>query len=324
MFRPEIRVLDCTIRDGGLMNNWDFTKEQVGKIYHALWAGGVDYMEIGYRHDKEMFPPEKSGIWRYCDEEVVHEILERAEEVEGKERPKISVMADIGKSLESDFMIPAAESAVDMVRIATYAKDADKAVHFAQHCHSLGYEISINLMAISHCTEFELHEGLEAMVEAPTDVIVVVDSFGALYCEQIAYLCQKYFKYIGDRDIQVGVHMHNNMQLAFANTIEGIIRGANRVDGTLYGMGRGAGNCCTELLLSFLKNPRYDVRPTLDVVSEVMLPLREKVEWGYLIPYLVTGSLDEHPRSAMAWLKRAERDDFVEFYNKMREGVAIA
>ena len=103
------------------------------------------------------------------------------------------------------------------------------------------------------------------MVEAPVSTIVIVDSFGALYSEQIAYLVQKYQKYIGDRKIDIGVHMHNNMQLAFANTIEGIIRGALRVDGTLYGMGRGAGNCTTELLLSFLKNPKYDVRPLLDV-----------------------------------------------------------
>jgi 4-hydroxy 2-oxovalerate aldolase len=118
--------------------------------------------------------------------------------------------------------------------------------------------------------------------------------------------------------------MHNNMQLAFANTIEGIIRGALRVDGTLYGMGRGAGNCTTELLLSFLKNPKYDVRPLLDAVSEIMLPMREKVEWGYLIPYLVTGALDEHPRGAIAWLKKPERDDFRQFYNRMLEGEPIS
>jgi 4-hydroxy 2-oxovalerate aldolase len=324
MYRPEIKVLDCTIRDGGLMNNWDFSMDQVKRIYQALWEAGVDHMEIGYRHDKEMFPPEKSGPWRHCDVELVHEVVTSAEEVEDKERPRIAVMADIGKSVESDFTLPAAESAVDMVRIATYAKDADKAVHFAKHCKDLGYEISINLMSISHCTEFELHEALQAMVESPADVICVVDSFGALYSEEVAYLVQKYQKYVADRPIEIGVHMHNNMQLAFSNTIEGVIRGANRLDGTLYGMGRGAGNCCTELLLSFLKNPKFDVRPVLSVISDIMLPMREKIEWGYLIPYMVTGSLDEHPRSAIAWLGKPERNDFTTFYDKMREGVPIS
>lgn len=323
MYRPEIKVLDCTIRDGGLMNNWDFTEEQVKKVYHALWAAGVDYMEIGYRHDKNMFPPDKSGAWRYSDDDVVRRVIEGVPEVEGKDRPKISIMADIGKSLESDVSVPASESPVDMVRFATYAKDADKAAHFAKHAHDLGYETCINLMAISHCGEFELHEALEAMVESPADAIVIVDSFGSLYSEQIAYLVQKYQKYIGDRKIDVGVHMHNNMQLAFSNTIEGIIRGVQRVDGTLYGMGRAAGNCCTELLLSFLKNPKYNVRPLLEVIGEVFVPMREKVEWGYLIPHLVTGSLDEHPRSALAWLKKPERNDFAQFYTLMKEDVPI-
>jgi 4-hydroxy 2-oxovalerate aldolase len=129
---------------------------------------------------------------------------------------------------------------------------------------------------------------------------------------------------VADRPIEIGVHMHNNMQLAFSNTIEGVIRGANRLDGTLYGMGRGAGNCCTELLLSFLKNPKFDVRPVLSVISDIMLPMREKIEWGYLIPYMVTGSLDEHPRSAIAWLGKPERNDFTTFYDKMREGVPIS
>ncbi len=323
MYRPEIKVLDCTVRDGGLTNNWEFSMDEVKTIYAALWAAGVDYMEIGYRHDREMFPPDKSGPWRYCEEALVREVIEGAEECADKERPKIAVMADIGKSVESDFPLPASESALDMVRVATYAKDADKAVAFVKHCHDLGYETSINLMAISHCGEFELAEALEAMANSPADVIVIVDSFGALYCEQIAYLCQKYQKCIGDRKMEVGVHMHNNMQLAFANTVEGIIRGSNRVDGTLYGMGRGAGNCCTELLLSFLKNPRYDVRPVLDAISQVMLPMREKFEWGYLVPYMITGALDEHPRGAIAWLKRPERDDFREFHKRMVAGVAI-
>ncbi|NUP90773.1 MAG: nucleoid-structuring protein H-NS [Candidatus Sumerlaeia bacterium] len=323
MYRPEIKVLDCTIRDGGLMNNWDFSMDVVKKVYRALWAAGVDYMEIGYRHDTVQHDVTKSGIWRFCPEEVIREVIHGVAEVPGKERPKISVMADIGKSVESDFL-PKAESVVDMVRVATYDKQADKAVAFAKHCRALGYEVSINLMAISHCTEFEMHEALEAFKEAPVSVVVVVDSFGALYSEQVAYLVQKYQKYFTGKSIEVGIHMHNNQQLAFANTIEGIIRGANRLDGTLYGMGRAAGNCPTELLLSFLKNPKFDVRPLLDVISEVFIPLREKVEWGYLIPHMITGVLDEHPRAALAWLKKPERNEFGKFYQLLLEGVPIA
>jgi 4-hydroxy 2-oxovalerate aldolase len=306
------------------MNNWGFTRDQVRQMYRALWAAGVDYMEIGYRHDQEMFSPKESGEWRFSTEEAIRSVIDEVEPVEGQERPKISVMADIGKSVESDFRLPASESAVDLVRVACYDKQADKAAAFAKYCKDLGYEVSINLMAISHCDEFELREALEAMANSVADVIVIVDSFGALYSEQIAHLCQEYSEHIAGRKIEIGLHMHNNMQLAFANTIEGIIRGANRVDGTLYGMGRGAGNCCTELLLSFLKNPKYDVRPLLDVISQVLIPLREEIEWGYLIPYLITGALDEHPRNAIAWLQKKERNDFRTFHRKLLEGEPIA
>jgi 4-hydroxy 2-oxovalerate aldolase len=110
--------------------------------------------------------------------------------------------------------------------------------------------------------------------------------------------------------------MHNNQQLAFANTIEGIIRGANRIDATISGLGRGAGNCPLELLLGFLRNPKFKVRPIWKVLQDHFVKLRETIEWGPLPPFNITGQLNQHPRTAMAWRAGDRKDMYLEFYDK--------
>jgi 4-hydroxy 2-oxovalerate aldolase len=117
--------------------------------------------------------------------------------------------------------------------------------------------------------------------------------------------------------------MHNNQQLAFANTIDGIIAGINRLDSTIYGMGRGAGNCPTELLLSFLKNPKFDIRPIISIIQEIFIPLKAKVEWGYHIPYMITGILNEHPRSGMKAMAAKKLPDLRKFYEDLKDGTPL-
>jgi 4-hydroxy 2-oxovalerate aldolase len=160
-------------------------------------------------------------------------------------------------------------------------------------------------MAASTIPDRELNEGLEMMAKSEAKAIYVVDSFGAFYSEQVRALVKKYLGYCKASGKEVGVHMHNNMQLAFANTIEGIIAGANYLDATMAGLGRGAGNCPMELLLAFLKNPKFELRPVLDCVQNHIEPMRSKLLWGYDLPYLLTGMLNQHPRTAIKF-KEAE------------------
>jgi 4-hydroxy 2-oxovalerate aldolase len=147
----------------------------------------------------------------------------------------------------------------------------------------------------------------------------VVDSFGAFYCEQIEYLVKLFRHHLPGKEI--GIHCHNNQQLAYANTIEAIIHNANYLDGSLYGIGRGAGNCCLELLIGFLKNPKFNLTPILKIIQDKMLPMREEIEWGYIIPYVITGILNEHPRSAIAMRETPNKDKYAEFYQEMRDAV---
>lgn len=312
MYRPEIKVLDCTIRDGGLMNNWAFDKALVKDVYTRLVEAGIDYVELGYRVDKGQFPPSESGLWRYCDEEVLREVAFESDTT------KISIMCDVGRT-DYEAFLPADESIVSMVRVATYAKDIDKAIHLGNHVRDLGYEVSVNVMAVSHVLEPDLDEALEQLAKAKFQVVYLVDSFGYFYSEQIQYLSKKYLEALRPAGTEIGVHMHNNLQLGFANTIEGIIQGVNYVDATLYGMGRAAGNCPLELLVDFLKNPKYDVRPILDLIEKHFIGMKQDIRWGYEVPYAITGLLNKHPRAAMAYMSGAHGKSFREFHDNLLE-----
>ena len=285
MFREKIKILDCTIRDGGLMNNHDFDHRFVREVYKAISEAGIDYMEIGYKNSKRLFNPKEYGKWKFCDDEDIRKVTEGI-----KSHTKISVMVDVDR-VDVDDIIPKKDRPVDMIRVATYVKDVDKAIYLVNHFTDKGYETTVNIMAISRALDNELNECLEQLEkESKAQIIYIVDSFGSLYQETTEFLIKKSKSILKSKE--VGMHAHNNQQLAFGNTIEAIIHNANYVDGSIYGLGRAAGNCPTELLLGFLKNPKYDIRPILDVISKEFVPLQKKIEWGYFIPYAITGILD--------------------------------
>ncbi len=317
MYRPEIKVIDCTIRDGGLMNNSQFSFDTVRAVYKAICESGVDIVELGYRNSKDMFSPKEYGDWRFCDDKKLKEVIDGID----SKNTKLAVMMDAHKSSADDIK-PKDQSPVDIIRVATYVKDVDKAIMIVNDAMAKGYETTINIMAISHTVEWELDEALQ-QIEKETKVLAcyIVDSFGALYSEDIDYYYDKYRKYIKTKEI--GIHCHNNQQLGFANTIQGIIRGANYLDGTLYGIGRAAGNCPLELLISFLKNPKFDIRPLLEVIGKHILPLQEKIKWGYAIPYMIAGTLNMHPEEAMDFMKNVKdpeaKNNFRLFYEKCLE-----
>ncbi|MEW6713576.1 MAG: aldolase catalytic domain-containing protein [Nitrospirota bacterium] len=310
MYREQIKVLDCTIRDGGLINKHQFDLRFVREVYKAVSEAGVDYMEIGYKNSKEFFSPKDYGAWKFCDDEDVKKAIDGIES-----KTKISVMVDVGR-VNLDDVKPADQSPVDVIRTATYVKDIDKAIFMCNHFADKGYETAINIMAISKDRGPELDEALHQIEkESKADVVNIVDSFGSLYQENIEHLVKRFKSIIKTKEI--GFHGHNSMQLAFSNTIEAIIHNANYLDATVYGIGRGSGNCPLELLVGFLKNPKFDLRPILDLISREFIPLREKLEWGYIIPYAIAGMLNEHPKGAIALRDSEHKENYREFYESL-------
>jgi 4-hydroxy 2-oxovalerate aldolase len=314
-YRPELKVLDCTIRDGGLINDHQFSDTLVRAVYKTCLAAGIDYMEIGYKNSAKLFSKDEFGPWRHCDEEDIERVFgDHDTEATGL---KLTAMADAEKSEWKDQIVPCEQSKLDMIRVAFYAHQVSEAVQMIEHCHDLGYETMANLMAVSNITESEIDTVLATIAPTPAGTMVIVDSFGYLYREQIDMLYRKYAAAMEGTGKEIGMHAHNNQQLAFANTLEAIVLGANRVDATMMGLGRGAGNCPMELLLGFLRNPKFSLRPVIELLRDHIEPLRANVDWGPSVPYNITGSLNLHPRAAMQFRASEDKDDHLKFYDQI-------
>lgn len=311
---PDIKVLDCTLRDGGLVNNFRFDDKFVKDLYRTNIKAGVDYMEFGYKASKEIFDVKEFGKWKFCDEEDIRTIVG-----DNDSDLKISVMTDVGRTDYKNDILERKDSVIDLVRTATYIHQIPAAIEMIEDAKMKGYETTVNVMAVSKVNDEDLESGLELLAKSDVDVIYLVDSFGAFYPEQIERLADKYLNIGAKYNKQIGIHAHNNQQLAFANTIQALRQGVSYLDATVSGMGRGAGNCFLESLLAFLKNPKYNLMPVMEFVEKHMLQIKKDgAVWGYDIPYLMTGVLNSHPSTAIKFIQE-ERTDYKNFYQELLE-----
>ncbi len=311
-YRKDIKVVDATLRDGGLVNNFGFSEEFVRELYKTNVAAGVDYMEFGYKASKDIFDPKEFGKWKFSSEEDIRSIVGNNDT-----DLKICVMADVGRTDYKRDILKKEDSVIDMIRIAAYIHQIPAAIEMIEDAHEKGYETTINLMAVSKVKDEDLLSGLELLAESNVDAIYLVDSFGAFYPEQIRRLTATYMAITVKHGKRMGIHAHNNQQLAFANTIEAAANGASYLDATMSGMGRGAGNCYMESLLSFLRNPKYNIVPVMNFVEKYMNPLKQGPDkWGFDVPYLLTGVFNSHPSSAIKFIKE-NRTDYASFYQEL-------
>lgn len=234
---------------------------------------------------------------------------------------KISVMADVGRTDFKHDILNRKDSVIDMVRVATYVHTIPAAIEMLEDAKKKGYETTVNIMAVSKVSSEDLSLSLDMLGQTSVDVIYLVDSFGAFYPEQIERMCDTYMDIAAKYNKKIGIHAHNNQQLAFANTIEALSRGASYLDATVNGMGRGAGNCYMESLLSFLRNPKYNKIAIMNFVEKHMVKLKEEgAVWGFDLPYLLTGVLNSHPSSAIQFVKE-NRKDYAMFYQELLDHV---
>lgn len=305
----ELMVLDCTIRDGGLMNDSQFSDEVVRAVYDCCADSGINYMEIGFKNSQRLFSPAKYGPWRFCKEDDIRRIIG-----DNKRDVKLSAMADAEKSDYKTDILKKSQSPLDLIRVACYSHQIPLALDMVKDAKDKGYEATLNLMAICKLKESELSRDLEILSASEADAIYLMDSFGSLYCESVKYLMTKYKRSLSAAGKKIGFHAHNNLQLAFAKTIEAVNCGVDFIDATMAGLGRGAGNCPMELLLGYIGRP---VRPSLVCIQNYIEPLRKKLGWGFAHSYMLTGFLNEHPRSAMAFQEAETIGDIGEFYDSI-------
>ena len=312
--RSDVKILDCTIRDGGAVNNSHFGMETVRAVYDACADAGIDYMEVGYKNSRGAFSPSDFGDWRFCDDETVKRLVG-----DNKRDVQLAVMMDAGKSDCRASLRKKSDSPIDMIRASAYAGGLSEALDTVKYAADLGYETSVCIMAISTLSEREINKAFEAAAQSDADVVYLMDSFGGLDGHRLRYLLAKCIYVCSDAGKRVGVHIHNNLQLAFANTIDAVITGADIVDCSIAGLGRGAGNCRTELMVGFLRNPRFKLRPVLECAQNAIEPLRRSFDWGFDYPYMATGLLNIHPSHAINYKKSENRGSVADFYESLSE-----
>ena len=303
--KSDLKILDCTIRDGGICNDWQFSPSFVRTVFEALRDANIDYMEVGYKTHDGYFSRDNVGPWRFCMEDDLRDVFEESS-------VKISTMVDIGKIQTIDIP-PSSTSVVDVIRIATYAHQLDEAQKILNHCLINGYETFMNVMAVSTLDPKEVDQFLDKLAVSGVHNVAIVDSFGCLFPHHIEQLVRRYRERLGP-SIKIGVHCHNNQQQALANSLAAIHAGVDFVDATLHGMGRGAGNCPLELLLLYLNDSRYDIRPILPLL-ESFAELKEELRWGYQLPYAMTGHYNLHPRSGIDKMKNADRNQILGMFD---------
>lgn len=311
-YRKDIRVVDATMRDGGLVNSFYFDDDFVRALYETNRKAGVDYMEFGYKASRELFDESQFGPWKFCSDEDIRRIVG-----DNDGGPKIAVMADVGRCDFKKDILPKSESPIDLIRVACYLHQIPSAVEIIEDAKNKGYEVSCNIMAISAVQETDVSVALNLLGSSPVDILYIVDSYGALYPENVERVCEAFKSVARHYGKEIGIHAHNNQQMAFANTAEAAGDGVNFLDATYYGMGRGAGNCPMELLLGFLKNPKYREMEAFRFVQNYMAPLKNAgLKWGYDLQYLATGLLNQHPRPAIAFTEK-DRRDYGDFYAEL-------
>jgi 4-hydroxy 2-oxovalerate aldolase len=282
-----MKITDCTIRDGGHLNKWCFDPLCVKAAYYAALKGGVDYFEIGYR-----FPESKKdlGPFGYCTDTFLNSLLEI------NEKCKLIVMIDAGKSDGVYFENCTPEKTlIKGVRVASYPYEYTKAISVLEKIADKGYEVFLNLMASSEISEDQFLILKNWKNKDILQVVNFADSFGSYTPSNIPFHINK-LKSIGFE--KIGFHSHNNLQMAFANSLKAIEEGATHIDASILGMGRGSGNLPVEIFLGYLEkegHPKYNTVPYLDVIERFFNDLFNKYNWGYKLQSLVGGLKNIHP-----------------------------
>lgn len=291
----EIRFLDCTPRDGGYYNNWDFGPEQLNRYMQAVHAAGVDIVELGFRFIRtDGF----KGPCAYSTESFLEGLtvpagLAVAVMVNAAD---LFVADDLETTLARLFPVPADQTPVDLVRFACHAREFSTALPAADLLHAQGYRVGFNVMQIADRSQSEVVALAQAAARHPVEVFYFADSMGSMTPDQTRQI----ISWLRDGwSGPVGVHTHDNMGLALANTLAALDAGATWVDSTVTGMGRGPGNARTEELALELESlrPQRDVSFSrlLDLVAQDFGPMKAECGWGTNPFYYLSGKYGFHP-----------------------------
>lgn len=289
-------ILDCTLRDGGYYTNWDFDEALTGSYFRAMERLPVSYIEIGYR---SLIQDGYKGEYNFCPDYLLVNIRKLMPS------KKIGIMLNEKEVKPEDLtkLLSFPEGTVNLVRMAVDPKNLVRAGHTAEIIKKMGFEVGFNVMYMSKWSEYPNFISDIISLNGIVDSFSMVDSFGSMYPEGVAELTRLLKARL---TCKIGFHGHNNLELAFANTLAAINAGCDIIDSTIAGMGRGAGNLRTELLSAYLsstKNLNIDFNSLSKTVSDFE-QLKEKYGWGTNLPYMVSGLSSLPQKDVMDWVTR--------------------
>ena len=291
----DFKILDCTLRDGGYYTNWDFDNDLVKTYFESFNKLPVDYLEIGYRSNSMKT---YLGEYFYCPQYV----LEQSRDFSDKKLVVILDEKDVRAVHVPNLLTPCI-GYITMVRIAIDPKNFKRALILAEAVKKLGFEVGFNVMYMSNWEEEKEFLNQIKDVTGIADYFYMVDSFGGVYPEDV----KKTYDLVRDQtDVKIGFHGHNNLEMGLINTLTAIKCGADIVDATVTGMGRGAGNLSTELLLTSL-NSKSIIDLDFNALSKVVQPfseLQRDYGWGTNLPYMVSGAHSLPQKEVMAWVTK--------------------
>lgn len=304
------QILDCTLRDGGLVNDSNFSDEFATAIVDACERSGIDIVEVGFYNSSEFFAPSKFGKWRFCKESALRKVFG-----DTPRKTKLCVLTDAGKC-DISSLPPRDKSIVSSVRCAFYAENISAAVEILNAASELGYETSACMMAVPQIDTDTRHRKLDMLASTKIDTIYLMDSFGTLTPYSTAKLCKIYAQICRDCGKTFAAHFHNNLQCAFANSLAAWENGAQRIDSTIGGLGKGSGNCPTELLAGFFRSPDFCI-PLVEVAEKFVKPIKSQFKCGFYPQYMLSALLKKHPRPAIEYSSKKNPETISEFYKNL-------
>ena len=289
-----MKILDCTLRDGGYYTKWDFNRDLVDNYLHSMNDLPIDYLEVGYRS----IPLDGYyGEYFYLPQYVI----ERMRSISKKKLVIILNEKDI-RPIHLEKVLGPCVGLIDMVRIAIDPKEFQRALILAEALKNMSFEVGFNVMYMSKWKTEKEFLNLLPEIKGISDYFYMVDSYGGVYPTDVIETIDIVREKAGD--ISLGFHGHNNLELALINTLTAIDNGCSMVDATITGIGRGAGNVKTELLLTALNaknNLEVDFNP-LSKVVDGFSELQKEYVWGTNLPYMVSGAHSLPQKDVMDWV----------------------
>ena len=314
-------LLDCTLRDGGYYNSWDFSPELVKKYLGAMVSIGADVVELGFRFlDNKGF----KGPAAFSNDSWLRSILPA-------NPPQVAVMlngadlcTDLGleSALERLFPRDAPDSPVDIVRIACHLHEYREALHATNILVARGYRVGVNLMQIAQHSDADITNFSAAAATHPIETLYFADSTGSLRPERVVEI-MTLIK--AQWEGAIGIHAHDNMGLALENTLTAAKHGATWLDATVTGMGRGPGNTRTEELINEVFEMRGEERsrvPLMETINQYFMPLKHEYSWGTNPYYYLAGKAGIHPTYIQSMLTdlRFDEEDIFAVIETLRQG----